>query len=92
MKRFMTVFFVFALMFSALPLTTVCYAASGYEDNALDQAGDWFATLGKKDLEKNRILAERKAARMARHAEKEAQKAAKEAEKAGGDLKKKFGM
>lgn len=91
MKRFVIVAFVLALIFSTVSMS-VCYAASGYQDNVIDQTGDWFATFGKQGMEKDRILAERKAERVKRYAEQEAKKAQKEAEKSGQDMKKKLGF
>ena len=54
--------------------------------------GDWFATLGKDGMEKNAVLAERKANRVAACAKREAEKAAKKVQQAGSDMKKKMGF
>ncbi len=63
-----------------------------YADNVVDNVGDWVATIGKKDLEKQAILTERKAkretARMQREAQRQAKHAGKQVDKAGRDLKK----
>lgn len=91
MKRFLSFVFAAFFVFSAVA-TPLSYAAGEYRDTPIDQAGDWFATLGKKGLEKDQILAQRKADRMARYAEKLTRQAAKEAEKAGQDTKKKLGF
>ena len=88
MKRFLTVILEFALMFSLSPMS---YAAE-YKENVLDQAGDWFTTLGKQGMEKESILAQRKAERAAKFAEREANKLAKEAEKSGNEMKQKMGF
>ena len=90
MKRFVTLFFIMSLMFSNLSVS-VCYAGE-YQENVLDKVGDSLATMGKKGLEKDQILAQRKAERLARHAEREAKKMQKEAEKAGKDAQKKLGF
>lgn len=65
------------------------------DDNAIfNRVTDWFATVGKSEEEKAKILAERKAKRAAKRAEKEAKKKAKEAkekmEKGKKDLDKKM--
>jgi len=93
---------VFALSFSALSPKMV-YAGEEYQDTALDQMGDWFATLGKSGTEKDQILMQRKADRLkhfmerkaekaGKEAEKGAEEAAQEAEKAGEDVKKGLGF
>ena len=51
------------------------------KDGVLSKLGDSIATLGKKDLEKERVLAERKANRAAACAEKK-----------GGEMKKGLGF
>ena len=71
MKRLLPLVLTAALMCSAVP----AYAAQ-YQDNIVDRAGDRLATLGKKGMEKDRILIERKAKRAAKFAEHEAKKAA----------------
>lgn len=62
------------------------------EESALNRAGDWFATRGKSDQEKQAILAERKAKRAAEKVKKEAEKKSKEMkakmDKAGKDMGK----
>jgi hypothetical protein len=90
MRTFVTAFFVFTLMFGGISMTA--YAADCTKDNPIDQAGDWFATMGKKGMEKDQALVKRKADRVAACAKREAEKAAKEAEKAGNDMKKKLGF
>ncbi len=90
-RRLFAAVFVILLIFSSIPLS-VCYAGSDYQENVIDKTGDWFATMGKQSPEKDQILAERKAKRMAHYAEVQAKKASKEAEKAGGDVKKKLGF
>ena len=69
------------------------YAAVDCTKNTpIDEMGDWVATLGKKDMEKDQVLVKRKADRVAACAKREAEKAAKAAQKAGGDMKKKLGF
>ena len=66
-----------------------------YADNVVENLGDWMATMGKKDLEKQAILAQRKAQRQAARAQKETRKqtkkGAKQMDRAGKDLKKGLG-
>jgi hypothetical protein len=89
MKKFIVALFVVALMLSG---TSAFAAVDCAKDTPIDQAGDWFATLGKDGMEKNAVLAERKANRVAACAKREAEKAAKKAQKAGSDMKKKMGF
>lgn len=90
MRKFMMAVFVFTLMLGGTSITA--YAADCGKDTPIDQVGDWFATLGKKDMEKDQILAKRKADRLLACAKREADKAAKEAQKTAGDMKKKLGF
>jgi hypothetical protein len=90
MRKFMIAFFVFTLLFGGLSVTA--YAADCGKDTPIDQIGDWFGTLGKEGMEKDQILAKRKADRVLVCAKREAEKAAKEARKAGNDMKKKLGF
>ena len=90
MRKLVIAFFVLTLMAGGLSVTA--YAMDCTKDNPVDQAGDWFATLGKQGVEKDQILAKRKADRVAICAKKEAQKAGQEAKKAGNDMKKKLGF
>jgi len=91
MKKLIAILFVVALIFTSAPIDSA-YAAGEYKDTVIDQVGDWFATLGKEGVEKDQILAKRKADRMKKWAEKKAAEAKKEMGKAGKDMKKKFGM
>ncbi len=92
MKRVLAVLFIVSFLFTALPAQLAYAKVSEYKETVFDQVGDWGATLGKSGLEKDKILAERKAQRMQRHMEKMTKEAAKDAEKAGKDLKKKMGF
>ena len=64
------------------------------DDSAIDKIGDWFATRGKSDAEKQKLLAQRKAERAAARAQKMAEKKKrqmqKEAEKAQKKMKEKM--
>ena len=53
MRKFMLPFFVLALMF--VGTSTVVFAADCSKDTGMDQFGDWIATLGKKDMEKDQL-------------------------------------
>jgi hypothetical protein len=93
MKKLLIV--VMALMFavSAVPVDTAhAAAAQAYSETAFDRVGDWFAVLGKEGVERDRVLLERKAERVARHAERQAQRAAEEAKKTAAATKKKLGL
>jgi hypothetical protein len=89
MRKFMAAFFAFTILFGGLSVTA--YAECG-KDTPVDQVGDWFVTLGKKDMEKDQALAKRKADRLLACAKREAEKAAKEVQKSGEDMKKKLGF
>jgi hypothetical protein len=52
-------------------------AASGAEDSIVDKIGDWFATVGKPENEKNMIIAERKMQRAAKRIKSEMTKQGK---------------
>jgi hypothetical protein len=62
---------------AALLIATPVYA----NDNVLDKAMDWCATVGKSDMDKDVILAKRRAQRTAKHARKAAQKSGKHLKK-----------
>jgi hypothetical protein len=67
-------------------------ATPAHADTVVDNVSDWFATIGKKDMEKQAILTERKAkreaAKLQRATEKQAKQAEKQARKAGKDMQK----
>ena len=67
-----------------------------HADTIVDSVGDWVATIGKKDLQKQAILTQRKARREAARAERAARRQAKQAskgmDKAGKDMKKGLGL
>ena len=90
MRKLLIALFVFALMLGGISMTA--YAVDCTKDNPIDQAGDWFATLGKQGMEKDQILAKRKADRLASCTKKQAEDAAAAAKKAGNDMKKKLGF
>ncbi len=94
MKKRLLLSFLLAVLFAAAPLMTgqVWAEVQEYQDNAFDKMGDWMATLGKQSPEKESILAQRKADRLARHAQKEAEKVAQEAEQTGQEAQKKLGL
>lgn len=83
--------------------TTVSYAAQDAScasekarENASDQAvfnrvGDWFATVGKSDEEREQIITERRVRREAKRAEKEARKAERQLKEKAGDAEKTLG-
>ena len=85
--------FIFALAAMLVFSATITFAAKDQKgasaqarehasDNAIfNRVGDWFATIGKSEEEKQKILTQRKAERAAKRAEKEAKKKAEEAGK-----------
>ncbi len=83
MRKFAMAFLVLVLMFGGF--SVAAYAEDCTQDTPLDRAGDWAATLGKKGIEKDQVLARRRAQRFMNCAQKEAQKA-------GNDVKKKLGF
>ena len=100
MKKLAVVLVVLSLLIGqsaafAAPKTMKGASEKAYE-HASDEAvfnriGDWFATIGKSDEEKKKIIAERKAKRAAKRTEKEAMKAQKEMEKKKKEMKAKMG-
>jgi len=90
MRKFIIAFFVTVLMLGGFTLTA--YAADCTKDTPIDQAGDWFGTLGKQGAEKDQILLKRKADRLGACARREAEKVMKEAQKSGSDMKRKLGF
>ena len=51
------------------------------DDSVVDKVGDWFATRGKSDAEKQKMLSQRKANRVARRAQKKIEWQKKQADK-----------
>jgi hypothetical protein len=90
MRKLAMIFCMFSLMFGGLSMTA--YAADCGKDTPVDQVGDWLGTLGKKGMEKDQILAKRKADRLLACAKREAEKASKEMQKSGENMKKKLGF
>ena len=92
MKKLAAILLALVFVFSVAPMPASYAAGDACEDNVLDQVWDWFTTLGKEGVEKQRILAENKADRLSRCAERQAKKAQAEAQKQSEDTKKKFGL
>ena len=90
MRKLMMTVCILVLMLGGLSMTA--YAADCGKDTPADQVGDWIRTIGKKGVEKDQILARRKADRLLACAKKEAQKAVKEVQKSGEDMKKRLGL
>ncbi len=90
MRQLVIAFFVFTLVFGGIPITA--YASDCTKDAPLSRVGDWFATLGKQGMEKDRILAKRKADRVVICAKKQAEEAAEAVRKTEENLKKKLGF
>ena len=90
MHRFAVVFFVIIFMLGGL--SRAAYATDCTQDTSADQFGDWFGTFGKQGMEKDQILAQRKAGRVAGCIQRKAGKAMKAAQKAGNDMKRNLGF
>jgi hypothetical protein len=73
------IFFAFLLMLGGGSV----YAADCIRDTPGDQVGDWFGTFGKTGIEKDQILARRKAKRVGACVNGEVQKVMKQVRKAG---------
>ncbi len=67
-----------------------------YADTVLDKLGDWVATAGKSDLDKEAVRAKRRtqreAARAERAARTQAKKTGRDLDKAGKKMKKATGL
>lgn len=75
MKKIMIAFFAAFIMISSVN----AYAkVDCVEESWIDHTGDWFATFGKKGIEKDKILARRKAERIAKCTREQAEKAGKQ--------------
>ena len=90
MKKFLFLGLVLSLMAVSSPSRAQEEAKKGASEKAYEHASDnsifnrvsdWFATVGKSDEEKEKILQERKRERQRKRLEKEAEKVQKEAEK-----------
>ena len=92
MKRWISLFLALFLVLSVMPGKNVWAADYEYKATPLDQAWDWYTTLGKSGMEKERVLAENNAERLKRHAEKLAKQMNKDAGNAAADAKKKLGF
>ena len=90
MKRFVIFILVFGFIFLSLPAysakETKGASQQAYEhaseNSIFNRVSDWFATVGKSDEEKAKILEERKQERARKRLEKEAKKASQAGEKA----------
>ncbi|MBI2105086.1 MAG: hypothetical protein HYT90_05895 [Candidatus Omnitrophica bacterium] len=68
-----------ALAFS-VPAGAAAQAAP-QQDSVVDRVGDWFATLGKSGMERDSLLAQRKAERMAKRSQQAVERQARQAER-----------
>lgn len=84
MRKRIAVGILMAAMLVVASPSHVAHAAS--QDTIVDQVGDWFATVGKSGMDKDTILAKRKAERTAERAEKGLKKAGKDMEKGINNL------
>ena len=90
MKKLVVLFVVVSILFGGIVGFPGVSSARGASEKAMENAsdeavfhkvGDWFATRGKTDTEKQTIITERKGKRAAAKARKTAAKAQKVAEK-----------
>ena len=77
--RKLAILSVLVLMLGGVPV----YAADCIKDTPGDHVGDWFGAFGKTGIEKDQILAQRKAKRVGACVNGEVQKVMKEVRKAG---------
>ena len=77
-RRGMVVEMVVMLLLAAT--TPVLAAEMVGNDTAVDRVGDWFATVGKSGIDKDSILAQRRAERAAKRAQQAMEQHAKQAE------------
>jgi len=95
MKKCVIAFFVVLLLFPAPFCLSQQKGASqkarerASEQSIFNRVSDWFATVGKSEEEKEKILEERQLEREKKHLEKEAKKAKKKA-KAKNEEKEKM--
>ena len=86
MKRIAFLFLMAAALFTAAPAHA--------DDTVFEKAGDWFATIGKSQAEKDQILLQRRMDRAAKKLQQGFERGAKQTEKnmndLGKDLKKTF--
>ena len=75
MRKFVAAFFVLIFMSIGIPMTA--YATDCTKDSLVDQFGDWFGNLGKKENTKKRNITIRKANRLADCTEKQAKETPK---------------
>lgn len=102
MKKLAIMTIVVLLIAAFVPLLSVGAAEKGTkgaserayerasEEAIFHRVGDWFATRGKSEEEKEAIIAERKATRAAKRAQKEAEKQKRKMEKEGRKTQKKM--
>jgi hypothetical protein len=93
MKKLLAVVIVFVFILSVMPAFAQLSTKRGpaptpsqkayehaSEKSAFNRAGDWFATIGKSEEEKAKIIAERDVRRASKRAEQEAKRLQKQAE------------
>ena len=100
MKKIAVIFLVAVFVASGSYGFAENKSAKGASQKAMDNAGDraifnrlsdWFATIGKSEEEKEKIVAERQAKRSGEQAKKKAESAAKQAQKKIKDAGKSMG-
>ena len=92
MKKVFVFLFILGLTISGTSSSVAFASDMAYKETILDQGWDWFTTLGKSGLEKERILVENKAERLKRYSEKLAKQMSQDANNVAADAKKKLGF
>ena len=98
MKRLIAIFLAVMLTVSLVNPAFAANSTKGpssraYEkasdESAINRVGDWFATVGKSDTEKQKVLKERKVKRLQEKAKKEKAKRQKELDRKRKEMQKK---
>ena len=75
---------IMAVLMVAAAVPVFASESSGARDSIIDKVGDWFATIGKSDVDKQIIIADRRTKRILRHTQHELEETNKKARKAIG--------
>ena len=86
MKKYGLLFLMTFLTFSSLSIAPAYATDANCKENVLDNAWDWYTTLGKQGLEKDQVLAQNKVDRLKHCIEKAAKEAGDAASKASTEI------
>jgi len=88
MKKLLALAVLVCFALSAVPALEACAQGKSTvsskeltDDSVVDKVGDWFATRGKSDAEKQKLLAQRKANRVVARAQKKIERQKKQSDK-----------